>query len=121
GEENFDKAMQFYFGQFKFRHPSTTDLTKTLSYFNGKNLDWFYKHLIASTDKIDYKIKKVKRLEDGSYSIKIKNKTNSIVPFNVAAFKKGKPAAFVWSDGFAGTKTIGIPAVDADLFRIDGL
>jgi hypothetical protein len=120
GEDNFDKAMQFYFEQFKFRHPSTSDLAKTLSYFNGKSLDWFFKHLINSTDKIDYKIKKVKRLDDGSYNVKVKNKTNSVVPFNVAAFRKGKPAAFIWSDGFAGTKTIGIPAVDADLFRIDG-
>jgi len=121
GEETFDKAMQFYFEQFKFKHPTSSDLSKTLSYFSGISLEWFTKHLILSTDKIDYKIKSVKRNDDGSYSLKIKNKTNVEVPFNIHVYKKGKAAGLVWSNGFKGTKIVGFPSVDADGFKIDGL
>ncbi len=121
GEENFDKAMRFYYEQFKFKHPASSDLAKTLSYFSGIDLNWFYKNLILSTNKIDYKIKSIKRNNDGSFNFKIKNKTNTIIPFNIYAFKKNKPAGLVWLDGFKGTKTVGFPAIDADYFKIDGL
>jgi hypothetical protein len=121
GEETFDKAMQFYFDQFKFKHPYPQDLMKTLSYFSGMDLSWFSNHLITTTDKIDYKIKHVKRNEDGSYTLKLKNKTGISVPVNVYAFKNNKPHGVVWFNGFTGTRTVGFPAADVDYFKIDGL
>lgn len=121
GEENFDKAMQFYYEQFKFKHPSPSDLTKTLSYFSGIDLNWFTQYLIAGTDKIDYKIKSVKRNADGSYTLKVKNKTGVPVPINIYGFKDNKAHGLIWFDGFKGTKTIGFPASEIDYFKIDGL
>lgn len=121
GEETFDKAMQFYYEQFKFKHPAPQDLAKTLSYFSGINLAWFTQHLITSKDKIDYKIKQVKRNADGSYTLKLKNKTGTPTPLNVYGFKNGKPAGLVWFNGFKGTRVVGFPASDIDLFKIDGL
>jgi len=121
GEEALDKAMQFYFEQFKFKHPTPTDLAKTLSYFSGIDLNWFTQHLMNSDDKIDYKMKHVRRNEDGSYSLKIKNKTTSATPINVYGFKNGKPVGVVWFNGFTGTRTVGFPAADIDYFKIDGM
>lgn len=120
GEENLDKAMQFYFEQFKFKHPNPSDLTKTLSYFSGMDLNWFTKYLISGDDKIDYKIKRIKRLPDGSYSLKVKNKTGTAVPFSLYAYKNHKAKGLVWSHGFSGTKWIDFPAVEADRFKLDG-
>jgi hypothetical protein len=121
GEDNFDKAMRFYFEKFKFQHAYVSNLQKTLSHFNGTELDWFFDHIINSTDKIDYKMKRIKQLPDGSFDLKIKNKTGVIVPFNIYAYKKGKPAGVVWSNGFYGARNVGFPAVDADKFVIDGM
>lgn len=121
GEDAFDKAMQFYYEQFKFKHPTPTDLVKTLSYFSGMDLNWLTQHLILSDDKIDYKLTRVKRRDDGSYSIDIKNKTGTAVPVNVYGFKNGKAVGVVWFNGFTGSRNVGFPAADVDYFKIDGL
>lgn len=121
GEEALDKAMQFYYEQFKFKHPSPTDLAKTLSYFSGLDLNWFTQNLITSTNKIDYKLKNVKRNEDGSFKIKVKNKTNSLTPINITGFKNNKPVGLIWYNGFEGTKQLEFPIADIDYFKIDGM
>lgn len=120
GEEALDKAMQFYYDQFKFKHPSPTDLAKTLSYFSGIDLKWFTENLILSTNKIDYKLKHVKRNEDGSYKILVKNKTNVITPVNITGFKNNKPVGLIWYTGFEGKKELEFPTIDVDYFKIDG-
>lgn len=120
GEEGFDKAMQFYFDQFKFKHPSPTDLAKTLSYFSGIDLKWFTENLITTNNKVDYKLKKVKITENGGYVINIKNKTNTIIPLNITGFKNNKPVGVIWYNGFEGSKELEFPTADIDYFKIDG-
>ena len=121
GEDNFDKAMQFYYDKFKFTHPSEGDLQKTLTHFNGAELDWFFGKLLNTTDKIDYKMKSIRKRTDGSYSMKIKNKTGTLVPFAIYAYNNDKIRGMVWSNGFTGKKEVGFPAIDAERFEIDGI
>ncbi|MEO6301770.1 MAG: M1 family metallopeptidase, partial [Bacteroidia bacterium] len=121
GEENLDNAMKFYYDQFKFKHPSPKDLAKTLNFFSGLDLSWFTTHLLSSTDKIDYKIRSIKKNKDGSFSIKVKNKTGIAAPMNVYAFKKNKPVGLIWYNGFEKKQTIEFPPTDVDYFKIDGL
>ncbi len=121
GSENFDKAMRFYYEQFRFKHPSPQDFTKTLSFFSGMNLDWFLEHLLKSRDHIDYAIKKAGQNEDGSFSLKVKNKTGVQTPINIYGYKNGKPVGLVWYNGFEKTKVLSFPPGDVDYFKIDGL
>lgn len=121
GEDNLDKAMKFYYEQFKFKHPSPKDLAKTLSYFSGIDLSWLTKHLLSSTDKIDYKIKSVKKNKDGSFVLKLKNKTGVSTPVNVYGFKNDKPVGLIWYKGFDKSLTIDFPPTEVDYFKIDGL
>jgi hypothetical protein len=121
GEETFDKAMQFYYNQYKFTHPTFTDFFKTLSYHNGKDLSWLTEDLFLTTKKIDYKIKNVKRKPDGSYELTIKNKTGLPCPINIYGYKNKRALGLVWYDGFEGTKKFEFPSSDADYFKIDGL
>ncbi len=120
GEKSFDDAMKFYFEQYKFKHPQPQDLLKTLEFFNGKSLAWFQNSLINSTDHIDYKIKRVKKNDDGTYSLKIKNKTGTLAPFNIYGYKNNVPVGLIWYDGFEKTKTLGFVASDVDRLKIDG-
>ncbi len=121
GEGNLDNAMKFYYDQFKFKHPAPKDLAKTLSFFSGLDLSWFSSHFISSTDKIDYKIKSVKKNKDGSFRIKIKNKTGVPAPLNIYGFKKDKQVGLIWYNGFEKNKTIEFPPTDVDYFKIDGM
>ncbi|MEI8137765.1 MAG: M1 family metallopeptidase, partial [Bacteroidota bacterium] len=121
GEDNLDNAMKFYYEQFKFKHPSPKELAKTLSYFSGIDLSWLTKHLLSSTDKIDYKIKSVKKNKDGSFVLKLKNKTGVSTPVNVYGFKNDKPVGLIWYKGFDKSLTIDFPPTEVDYFKIDGL
>ncbi len=121
GDESFKKAMQFYYENFKFKHPQPKDLLQTLQYFSGNDLSWFAKYLLTSNQKIDYKIKRVKRNKDGSYEIKVKNKTKTPIPFNLYGFKDGKQVGFTWFNGSDSTRILDFPPSDVDYFKIDGL
>ena len=120
GEKSFDEAMQFYYEQYKFKHPSPGDLLKTLSFFSGMDLSWFEKNLMTSTQHIDYKIKRIKQNSDSTYSIELKNKTGAAVPFNICGYKNNKLTGITWFDGFDKTRTIGFGGKDVDYFKIDG-
>lgn len=74
GEKEFDRIMHKYFNDWKFKHPQPEDLRALFENETGKNLDWFFKDLIQTTNHVDYKIKSVKRAKDNKKtSIKIKN------------------------------------------------
>jgi len=120
GESVLDSAMRIYFDNYKFKHPSPNDLFKTLEAFTGKDLRDFQKHLIYSTDHINYKLKKSKRQEKG-YALTLKNKTGSILPFNIYAYDKNNKVLGVhWFDGFADKRTVTLPE-EAHHFKIDGI
>jgi hypothetical protein len=122
GENVFDSAMHLYFENFKFRHPNPNDLFKTLEAYSGKDLRDFQKHMIFSNDRIDYKISSLKINRDGSFTLKLKNKTRVNLPLNIYAYDKNNtPIAVKSLDGFEKTRTITLPAPGADHFKIDGL
>ena len=120
GEQTLDEAMRFYFDQFKFKHPTPDDLFKTLSHFAGVSLDAFRAHLVSGNDRLDYKLKSVKKQEDGSYLLKMKNKTGVALPFSVMAYRDKTPIGQMWVEGFKGKRSMSFPPADADYFKIDG-
>lgn len=120
GETNFDKAMKIYYEAFKFKHPNANDLFKSLNQSSGLDLSRIQYHLFASTDKIDFKLKKVKKQSDGSYKLIVKNKTGVLVPFNISALKENEIVSTNWFDAFDKKRTLTIPPGDFDKLKIDG-
>ncbi len=119
GENDFDIAMQFYFEQCKFKHPKPADLRKTLEYFSGKKLDWFFNCLLATTKKLDYKITSFKKQADGSYKVNVKNVGEVAGPVVLCGLNEKKLVGMVWYDGFEGSKTLLFPAAQLTSFKID--
>jgi hypothetical protein len=120
GETNFDKAMHAYYQEFKFKHPNPNDLIKSLGTTTGNDLSRFNYHLIQSKDKVDFKIKNVKRNQDSTYTLKLKNKTGVLLPFNVYAYKNNKVVDVFWLEAFEKERTATISVKDVDYFKIDG-
>lgn len=121
GEHVMDQALQTYFETYKFKHPDPNDLFKTLNLYSGKDLREFQKHLIYSTDRIDYKIKSVTSGKDGNYVLTLKNKTKTTLPFNIYAYDKdNRVLAVTWLDGFEKKRKVTITAAAATRFKIDG-
>ncbi len=118
GNDVMDKAMHAYFDEWKFKHPQPNDLRKVLEQETGKNLSWFFDNMINSTNKVDYKIRKVKEV-DGKLNVQVKNKTGTAVPFSIAGMKDGKPGDVIWFDGFQKKQQVIINAGDFEAIRID--
>ena len=118
GNDVMDKAMQVYFDKWKFKHPQPEDLRKVLEEETGKDLSWFFDNLINGSAHIDYKIRGAK--SDGSnYTVKMKNVTNTNVPFSISGIVDGKAVNTTWYEGFDDKKEVTFAAGEYDALKID--
>ena len=118
-ENNFDKAMQQYYERFKFKHPQPQDLFAALNEGGMFNLEWFSSHMVASTDPIDYKLKRVRGNAAEGYKVDLKNKSGHIIPIKISAFKNNRLVGDMWVDGFTNKRTVQFPPAEVDYFKID--
>jgi hypothetical protein len=59
GEENVRKTIKKYFNDFKFKHPTPTDVQRTAEKVSGLHLGWYLNQWAETTNTIDYAIAKV--------------------------------------------------------------
>lgn len=119
GEKKFDEIMQFYFSNFRFRHPNPHDLQKTFEYFTGNDLTWAFSDLIGTTKKLDYKIVKVKSVREKGIDILIKNTGEINSPLLLGGLKNEQLKGVIWHDGFKGKKWLNFPPGEIDKLAID--
>jgi len=115
GEDTFNKAMQTFFEQWKFKHPYPEDLKKCFEDVTGKNLSWYFDDILGTNKKIDYAISGVKNDE-----VTIKNKASLNTPFCISGIDKGNNVLFTnWYDGFEGKKEIKFNPENVSKLKID--
>jgi len=119
GDSVFNQCMHDYFNAWKFKHPYPGDVKKVFETTSGKNLDWFFKDLLQSTKKIDYKICSAKG-SGGSYSVTVRNAGDIASPVSLSAMKDGKVQQTEWYDGFKGKQAFSLSCQDCDAIKIDG-
>jgi len=105
GEELFDDCMHTYFDKWKFKHPKPKDIAEVFSLNSNKNLSWFFDDFINTTDKVDYSIKSIKKINETQYLIKLKNNRGIPGPTNIVHLTKGENDTLnafdlTWIDGF---------------------
>ncbi|GEP49982.1 peptidase M1 [Flavobacterium noncentrifugens] len=59
GKENLMKTMKKYYADFKFKHPTPNDITRTAERVSGAELGWYRTDFAETTNTIDYGIKEV--------------------------------------------------------------
>ncbi|MEN9346911.1 MAG: hypothetical protein RLZZ77_422 [Bacteroidota bacterium] len=89
GEQEFDKAMQFYFEKWKFKHPSPADIQACFEESTGKDLSWFFNQLINTRNKIDFKVKRLKNQKD-AWDVVVKNVGQLDGPVSLQIIKDGQ-------------------------------
>jgi len=101
GEELFDNCMNEYFNQWKFKHPNPNDIKLVFESVSKENLDWFFEDYIKTTKKTDYSLRKVSKINDKEYLIKLKNSTgyNSPIPIQMIS-DSNKIISEKWINGF---------------------
>lgn len=92
----------------KLKPTTTKDFKTLIESKTNKDLSWFFKDYLATSSKIDYKIKRVKKIND-SIRVTLENKRNNVMPISLYTLKNDSIVSKQWIKGFKGTKTVTIP------------
>jgi len=85
GEKLFLEAMKHYFNQWKFCHPYEEDFRQSIINYTKVDLNWFFDQWLTTTQTIDYKVKKVKKIKGSpnEFSISFKRKGEMTMPLDI--------------------------------------
>ncbi|RZS93697.1 metalloprotease [Aquimarina brevivitae] len=109
--EFYEKYSLKYATQHNFKEI----LTKNSS---TKSVAWFFEDYIPTKEKLDFKIKKVKKRED-SLEVTIKNFRNNAMPISLAGIRDDQLISKTWIESVPGTKKITIANPDLDKLALD--
>jgi hypothetical protein len=122
GEDIFKKAIQTYYREWQFRHPTPSDFQVVLEKVSGKNLSWFFDDYINSSTPVDLSIGRIQS-NYNNLEVVIKNKGSYKLPYEISAYAKdGRLLYQEWHDSPEANEisTIFIPVVDAHKIAING-
>lgn len=119
GLKVFDSAMHVYFDRWKFKHPYPEDLKAVLEEVSGKKLDWFFEHMINSTDQIDFKLSNVQAVNN-QYAVKVQNRSGFEAPAFVSALdRNGNVLETFKTEPYIGTNIIYFDQAKVSKIQID--
>lgn len=125
GEELYDKAMQRYFEEWKYKHPQPNDLRKIFETTTNKDLSWFFDDVLKTNKKIDYKVVSLKKSQcptsftGNCDEVKIKNKGQIAGPFPVSVIIADTIIKTEWHEGFKGKNKFNIFTINYHKLCID--
>jgi len=120
GQEEFDQRMQAYFSRWKFKHPSPDDFRNSLEKGSGdRNISWFFEQQLQTAGTVDYRIRRVKKVGEDQYAVKIASLGTSGPLLLSALDDTGAVLRKEWFAGFSGVQTQTISVAGAKRFVID--
>lgn len=114
GDELFDRCMQAYYEEWKFRHPQPEDVRRVFERESGQGLSWMFDELIGTTRKVDVKALKVK-----GDQLTYRSTAATGFPFSATAWRGDAELGTVWLEGAHGRHTTTLPWSNADRVRLD--
>jgi hypothetical protein len=117
GTAEYDRVAQLYFDNWKFKHPYPSDIKAHFEKETGKNLSWFFDEFFNTRKSIDYALGNV-TVNGNTANITVKNKGEINAPF-VISVASDSTVTNHWFDGFSGTKSFDIPALEDATYSID--
>ena len=105
GDERFDRAMQTYFQDWKFKHPLPSDLQASMENSCGEDLSWFFEGWIKTKEQNNWAVCIAKSSEEGT-TVTLKNIGGQTSPAEVALYNDTTLVATTWvKPSTPGTKT----------------
>ncbi len=97
-EEKFDNIMRDFYEKWKFKHPTPSDLKLHIEKSVGEDMSWFFDGVLNSSQKLDFKINKVRKNE-----ITIKNCSKIAAPISVSGIVNKEEKITTWTAPFKNT------------------
>jgi hypothetical protein len=60
GSDTMERVMRTYQQRYRYRHPAAPDFIRTVNEVAGRDMDWYFKQTLYSSNVIDYKVDSVK-------------------------------------------------------------
>jgi hypothetical protein len=117
-KNTIEVALKEFLDSNKIKQASTTDFETFLKSKTSKNIDWFFEDYLTTRKKIDFKITKVKTIDD-SVKVTIKNKRDNKMPISLFSIKDDSIVSKIWIDKVSEKETFTIPKNSADRLTLN--
>lgn len=108
-DETVKYSIKEFYQMYKLRSANSEDFEALLKRNAGKDIDWFFEDYVNSREKIDFKIRKIKK-EGDSLKVTIKNRTGNGMPVSLYGLNDGEIVYKTWVEHANRSKTVTIPA-----------
>lgn len=62
GEDVMERVMRTYQQRYRYRHPAAPDFIRTVNEVAGKDMNWYFRQTLYSSNVVDYKVESVESL-----------------------------------------------------------
>jgi hypothetical protein len=107
-----ESTVQEFLNTNKVKETSTSDFETLIKSKTPKDVNWFFTDYLKTSEKIDFKITKVKTIDD-SIKVTIKNKRKNNMPISLFSLKKDSIVSKIWLNNITDRETFTIPKNDA--------
>lgn len=112
-EAVIDDFVKEFYVENRLQKASREDFETLLKAKAPKDIDWYFNNYVDSRKRIDYKIKKVEKV-DNSLKVTIKNKYDANFPISLFGIKNDSIVSKYWITDVGKKKTVTIPSDSID-------
>ncbi|MEW7291913.1 metalloprotease [Aquimarina sp. 2304DJ70-9] len=112
------ESIKDFYAENVLKPTSSKRYQEILTTLSPKNVDWFFEDYVNTNEKLDFKIKSVKKRKD-SLEVTIKNKGNNAMPISLYGLRKKDVVSKTWVTTISGTKTVKILNEDISKLVLD--
>jgi hypothetical protein len=109
GNGTLNKVIKEFYSENLLKPISSSDFQKKLEESTPLPVNWFFDDYTDSRSTIDFKIKKVRKLDD-SLKVQVQNLRNNTLPVSLYGLNKKEVVFKKWLAPFNDTTTVSIPA-----------
>jgi hypothetical protein len=88
GKQVVERALQRYFREWKFKHPTVTDFKRCAEKESGIELDWYFEYWVNTNEVVDYSISQVTEGQGKTY-VELRRIGNMPMPIEVVVNYQG--------------------------------
>ncbi len=111
-------AIKEYYTTNLLKPTNSKNFEDILTKLAPKDVSWFFEDYVRTNEKLDFKIKSVKRNKD-SLLVTIKNKRNNDMPVSLIALRDGQIVSKTWVNQITGKKKVKIANTKIDKLVLD--
>ena len=107
GKDKIAKSIKTYYKHYSLNSAKVIDFESILKRSTEIDIDWFFNDYLSTARKIDFKIKRIEKLDD-SLRVTIKNKEGTNVPISLFGMKKDSVVSKYWFSNISSENTFTI-------------